>query len=80
MKNILPILFLLYFLSGCNNRELTHQETVIKYYNARHAANFNELRKLINDSITITEGDYVIPYDHNSFYEVFRWDSIFKTS
>ena len=80
MKNIFPILFLFYFLSGCNNRVLTYQETVIKYYNARHAANFNELRTLINDSITITSGDYVMPYDHASFYEVFKWDSIFRTS
>lgn len=71
---------MLYFLTGCNEHTTTHQETVIKYYKARDAGNYNELKILINDSITITAGDYVMPYDHDSYYEVFKWDSVFKTS
>ncbi|WP_036383555.1 MULTISPECIES: hypothetical protein [Flavobacteriaceae] len=80
MKNILPILFLLCFLTGCNDQNVTHKETVTRYYNARDAVNFNKLRTLINDSITIVAGDYVMPYDQDGFYEVFRWDSIFSPS
>ncbi len=63
MKNIFVVLFMLYFLTGCNEHTTTHQETVIKYYKARDAGNYNELKILINDSITITAGDYVMPYD-----------------
>ncbi|MBD0851909.1 hypothetical protein [Maribacter arenosus] len=80
MKNTFFILFLLYFLTGCSDQKLTHQETVTKYYNARDAANYNELKTLINDSITIIAGDYVMPYSHDSFYEQFKWDSIFRPS
>jgi hypothetical protein len=80
MKNTFLILFLLYFLTGCNDQKLTNKETVTKYYNARDIANYNKLKTFINDSITITAGDYVIPYTHDSFYEEFKWDSIFSPS
>lgn len=73
MKNTLLILFLLYFLTGCNDQKLTHQETVTKYYKARDASNYNKLKTFINDNITITSGDYIMPYTHDSFYEEFKW-------
>ncbi|WP_109852111.1 hypothetical protein [Aquimarina sp. AU58] len=80
MKNTFLILFLLCFLIGCSDQKLTNKEIVTKYYNARNTANYNELKTFINDSITITAGDYIMPYTHDSFYEEFKWDSIFRTS
>jgi hypothetical protein len=80
MKNNLLILFLLVLLVGCNNKELTHQETVTRYYDAFDSGNYHEIKALINDSITITSGDYDTSYNHGSFYEFFKWDSIFKSS
>ncbi|UII75825.1 hypothetical protein LV716_16410 [Flagellimonas sp. HMM57] len=80
MKNSFIILLLLYFLIGCKNEEFTHRETVTKYYTARNASDFDALRVLLSDSLTTVSGDYVMPYDHDSFYEVFKWDSIFGTS
>ncbi len=80
MKNTIPILFLLCFLVGCNHQEPTRQETITKYYNARDAANYDVLKTTINDSITIIAGDYIMPYNHDSFYEQFRWDSVFRSS
>lgn len=78
MKNTFCLLFFLYLFTGCDNQQLTHEETVTNYYKARDATNYQEVKRYINDSITITEGDYVMPYDQNSFYEVFKWDSIFQ--
>ncbi|MCR9264104.1 MAG: hypothetical protein NXH86_08085 [Flavobacteriaceae bacterium] len=80
MKNKLLILILLVLLVGCNNEKLTRQETVTRYYYAFDSANYNEIKTLTNDSITITSGDYVTSYTHESFYEFFKWDSIFKSS
>ena len=80
MKNTLLILSLLYILTGCNDQNLTRQEAVTTYYNARDISNFDELKTVINDSITIISGDYVMPYNHDGFYQQFKWDSIFKTS
>lgn len=80
MKNTFLILFFLYFLAGCKDQKLTHQETVTKYYNAFITADYNEIKTFINDSITITGGDYVMPFTRDSYYEQFKWDSIFKPS
>ncbi|NER16590.1 hypothetical protein [Spongiivirga citrea] len=80
MKSTFSILFILCILIGCNNQQLTHKEAVTDYYNARSNANFNELKKLVSDSVTIISGDYIMPYDPDGFYEVFKWDSVFKPS
>lgn len=80
MKITILILSLLYFLTGCDDHNLTHQETVTTYYNARDTSNYDELKTVINDSLTIISGDYVMPYNQDGFYEQFKWDSIFKTS
>ncbi|MEP1489039.1 MAG: hypothetical protein ABJK28_11480 [Algibacter sp.] len=80
MKHTFLILFILYSITGCNNQKLTHQETVTKYYKAFNSADFNEIKTVTSDSITIIGGDYIMPFTHDSFYEQFKWDSIFKPS
>ncbi|MFP2994787.1 hypothetical protein ABN763_02705 [Spongiivirga sp. MCCC 1A20706] len=80
MKKIVLLLVSLYFMVGCTDAKLNHQDTITAYYNARNKLDFNELKTLVNDSITIISGDYVMPYNTKGFYEVFKWDSIFKPS
>ncbi len=79
MKNKLLILFLMVFTMGCNDHKLTHQEVITEYYDAFDSGDYNKIRALINDTITISSGDYVTPYTHKGFYEFFKWDSIFKS-
>lgn len=55
-------------------------EVTSGYYQARDAMNFGEIKSYVADSITIVEGDYIMPYDMESYHEVFKWDSIFQTS
>ena len=80
MKNTFIILLLLYFVTACNNKKLTHKEAVTIYYKAFDSESFNDIKKVINDSVTIVGGDYVMPFNDDSFYEHYKWDSIFKTS
>ena len=80
MKNILLVLIFSTILSGCNNNWLSNKELVETYYSARNKRNFSEIKHLVNDTITIISGDYVMPYNKQSFYEVFKWDSVFKSS
>ncbi len=80
MKNKLLILFFLVLLTGCSNQKPTPKETVTAYYNAFDSGNFNEIKTLISDTITIKTGDFVTPYSGDGFYEFFKWDSIFKPS
>ncbi|WP_035336518.1 hypothetical protein [Dokdonia sp. PRO95] len=80
MKYTLFLLTLLCILTGCTQKEATSQETVAAYYKAVAEGNYKEISSLISDSITITAGDYVMPFDKESYYEHFKWDSIFKPS
>ena len=34
----------------------------------------------MGDSITVIEGDHIMPYTKATFHEVFKWDSVFQTS
>ena len=57
---------------------MTSSELVIEYYGAFNSSDFNRLNAIIADSITIVEGEYIMPYTKESFHEQFKWDSIFQ--
>ena len=80
MKDTILVLLLLCFLTGCHHQKPTHQETVTAYYKAFDSGDYTAIRALIHDTLTVTVGDYVTPYTHDSFYTFFKWDSIFQTS
>ncbi len=80
MKGSLLELFLLYCLMGCAEEKLTKQQHVITDFKARDAGDYQELKTVVDDSITIVSGDYIMPYNHDGFYEQFKWDSVFKPS
>ena len=80
MKRAYCLLLLLFCLVACSTIAPSPKETVTKYYQARNVGDFKAIQECVNDSITITEGDYVMPYDGDSFYEVYKWDSIFQPS
>ena len=77
MKNSLFFLIIT-LLIGCDNKRSTSSELVTEYYDAFNASDFNRLTAVIADSITIVEGEYVMPYSVESFHEQFKWDSIFQ--
>ena len=65
---------------GCGTTQRTNKEVTEQYFYARNAMDFPMINSLISDSITVIEGDYTMPYSKESFYEVFKWDSVFQTS
>lgn len=80
MKNTFVLALLAIFLVACNNQKSNRQETVIRYYDALDAGDYDAIKKQINDSITQINGDFTTRYDHDGFYGFFKWDSIFKSS
>ncbi|WP_324024292.1 hypothetical protein QSV08_14525 [Maribacter sp. BPC-D8] len=80
MKNTILILFLIGVLNSCDNQKLSHKEAVTTYYNAFDSGEFNKIKTVIHDSITMVNGDFLTPFDKNSFYEFYKWDSVFKPS
>ncbi|TDT46622.1 hypothetical protein CLV90_0677 [Maribacter spongiicola] len=80
MKNIILILFIIGALNSCDNKKISHKEAVSTYYKALDSGEFNKIKEVIHDSITLISGDFVMPFDKNTFYEFYTWDSIFKPS
>lgn len=80
MKSTFLILLTILLFIGCGQDKLTKKQTVIHYFNARNSVDFEKVKDLINDSITIIEGTHFMPYSQDSFYEVFKWDSVFQTT
>ena len=80
MKPFFTLLISAAILIGCNSKELTPEELVTEYYSAFQASDFDRISAVIADSITITEGDYIVPYTKESFYQQFKWDSIFQST
>lgn len=65
---------------ACKEIHQTNQEITKKYFEARNSVEFSDVKMLINDSLIVVEGDHMMSYSQESFYEVFKWDSIFQTS
>ena len=80
MKNIFHILLLTAIFTSCGNQMLSHKETVNRYYKAFDSGDFDKIKRVTHDSITMMNGDFVTPFDNNSFYEFYKWDSVFKPS
>ena len=78
MKNIFLILLLTAIFTRCGNQKLSHKETVNRYYKAFDSGDFDKIKRVTHDSITMINGDFVTPFDNNSFYEFYKWDSVFK--
>lgn len=80
MKYLIAILSLYTTLMACHVGKPSPKELVTQYYQARDSKDFRHIKSLINDSLTITAGDFVMPYTPEGFYQVFKWDSVFNTS
>ncbi len=78
MKKYFILFSLLSFLAGCSDKKLSPSETVTRYYDAFNRSDYNLIKTLISDSITVVEGDYITSYSHDSFHEQFKWDSVFQ--
>lgn len=80
MRKIGIALLVVCCLIGCNEQKRTPKEMVKVYYQSLDLGDYNSIKLVISDSITLVEGDFVMPYDKGSFYEHFKWDSVFRTS
>ncbi|MFT6781217.1 MAG: hypothetical protein ACJA1A_001137 [Saprospiraceae bacterium] len=80
MKKIIVIFLSALFVFGCTQKKPPNKETAEKYFTARNSVEFKEIQDLISDSLTVIEGDYKMLYSQDSYYEVFKWDSVFQTS
>jgi len=77
MKKLLFFAFLS-LMASCAGENVDKAEQIKKYYAGLKNSDYNQLLAVIADSLTITEGDYVMEFDRESYYEQFKWDSVFQ--
>ena len=79
MKYSLTLSLLFLILSACSQKKNSYKQVSYLYFQARDDQDFQAVKEVIYDSLTVIEGDYIMPYSKDSYYEVFKWDSVFQT-
>ncbi|WP_405199098.1 hypothetical protein [Christiangramia sp. LLG6405-1] len=77
MKKISLLIIAISFAS-CAVQKVPKPEQVMKYYDGFKKSDYQEVKNVLSDSLIITEGDYVMEFTQESYYEHFKWDSIFR--
>ena len=63
---------------ACSLKTDLKQDQVNRYYKGLKNSDFTLVKTALSDSIDIKEGDYVMRFSRDSYYEHFKWDSVFK--
>lgn len=77
MKNLL-FLSILCLIASCTGDNIDKATQIKRYYEGFNNSDFNQIKGTIADSLIITEGDYVMEFDKQSYYGQFKWDSVFQ--
>lgn len=63
---------------GCTEKKSTPSEQITAYYEGFKNSDYSQIKSTLADSLITTEGDYIMPFSRESYYEKFKWDSVFK--
>ncbi|WP_421824995.1 hypothetical protein [Flagellimonas oceanensis] len=77
MKKLL-FLSILCLIASCSEDNIDKAAQINRYYEGFNNSDFNQIKGTIADSLIITEGDYVMEFDQQSYYRQFKWDSVFQ--
>ena len=72
------LIILLTSFIGCSLKKDLKQDQVNRYYKGLKNSDFTLVKTALSDSIDIKEVDYVMRFSHDSYYEHFKWDSVFE--
>ena len=77
MKKIF-LLVITFLFASCAIKKVPKTEQVAKYFEGFKKSDYQEIEKVLSDTLIVTEGDYVTKFTPESYYEHFKWDSVFK--
>jgi hypothetical protein len=69
---------LLYFACNTSPQKLSHQEIVVRFYDALNASNFEQLKKYTADSILIKRAETIVTSSIDELHGQFQYDSVFS--
>ncbi len=77
MKQI-SFLIITFLFTSCAVQKVPKPEQVMKYYDGFKKSDYQVVKNVLSESLIITEGDYVMDFTQESYYEHFKWDSVFR--
>lgn len=77
MRTIFFICILL-CIAGCTEKRNAKSGHVTAYYEGFKNSDYNRIKSTISDSLTIIEGDYILAFTPEDYYDHFKWDSVFR--
>lgn len=77
MRTATYTILLLLVISACSSKDTSRIETVKNYYSGFNNGDYKLIETQLSDSLTITEGDYVMNFTPETFETHFKWDSAF---
>ncbi|MDO1502143.1 hypothetical protein Q2T40_18565 [Winogradskyella maritima] len=76
MKRLLLGLGLLLAVSCISTDSETQQ--IKRYYSGFQDGDYSKIKAVLADSVTLISGDNVMPFNPESYYKQFKWDSVFQ--
>ncbi|WP_405210687.1 hypothetical protein [Dokdonia sp. Asnod2-E02] len=77
MRTATYAILLLLVISACSSKEASRIATVKNYYSGFNNGDYKLIETQLSDSLTITEGNYVMNFTPETFKTHFKWDSVF---
>lgn len=80
MKKTAYIIVLIAISFGCNNgkAKLSNNEIIEGYVNGLNQSDFKQIEAYISDSLTTSEGGFILTNSKSKYYTHFKWDSVFQ--
>jgi len=78
MKKLLVFSLLMLGLA-CAEKKGIHKAQITTYYEGFASGNYAQIKGTLADSLLTTADDFSMPFSRESYYEKFKWDSVFKT-
>lgn len=75
---IILYLFLGCIVTGCSNTTKMRTEKVTAYYKGFEDSDYRQIKRTIADSLITINGDFTSAFSRESYYQQFKWDSVFK--
>lgn len=63
---------------SCAESSNNESQQIIQYYDGFKFSDYNKVKEVISDSLTIVEGENIMRFTPDDFHTHFKWDSVFK--
>jgi len=78
MSKLFLFLAMLFLGVNCSVKQNNTSEVVRTFYRGFQTSDYDNVKMVLSDSITILEGSHTMKFSRESYHEHFKWDSVFQ--